>query len=102
MGNFKAFYQKHRKRLFAYLMRSTGDYCLSSDILQESFTRYLEKYGKEGINPALLYTIARHAMIDGHRKQGRDTPLFEDQVQPQHHPETHLNVREEYRRAVQR
>ncbi len=83
-------------------MRSTGDYCLSSDILQESFTRYLEKYGKEGINPALLYTIARHAMIDGHRKQGRDTPLFEDQVQPQHHPETHLNVREEYRRAVQR
>jgi hypothetical protein len=32
-----------------------------SIILQESFTRYLEKYGQEGPNTALLYTIARNA-----------------------------------------
>ncbi len=100
MEHFKAFYQKHRERLFAYLMRSTGDYHLSGDILQESFTRYLEKYGEEGQNPALLYTIARNAIVDGHRKRRRDTPLFEEQALPQHNPETHLNVREEYRRVM--
>ena len=100
VGNFRAFYQKHRERLFAYLMRSTGDYYLSGDILQESFTRCLEKYGEDGQNPALLYTIVRNAMVDGHRKQGRDTLLFEEQAHPQRNPETHLMVREDYRRVL--
>ena len=57
-------------------MRSTGDYYLSGDILQESFTRYLEKYGEEEPNPALLYTIARNAVVDGHRRQGREVCGF--------------------------
>ena len=100
MDKFRAFYQKHRERLFAYLMRRTGDYYLSGDILQESFMRYLEKYGDEGQNPALLYTIARNAVIDGHRKQGRDTPLIEEQAQPLQNPETRMMVREDYRQVL--
>ena len=81
-------------------MRRTGDYYLSGDILQESFTRYLEKYGKEGPNTALLYTIARNAVVDGLRKQGRDMQLFDEQEHPQHNPETHMTVREDYRRVL--
>jgi len=81
-------------------MRSTGDYYLSGDILQESFTRYLEKYGEEGPNPALLYTIARNAVVDGHRQQGRDTTLSDDQELSGHNPETHMLVREDYRRVL--
>ena len=100
MGNFRAFYQKQRERLFAYLMRRTGDYYLSGDILQESFARYLERYGDNEANAALLYTIARNAVIDGHRKQGREAPLFEEQAHPQHNPETRMAVREEYRRVL--
>ena len=100
MGNFRAFYQKHRDRLFAYLMRSTGDYYLADDILQESFTRYLEKYGKEGPNTALLYTIARNAVIDGHRRQGRDTPLLDEPEFSQPNPEMQMLVREDYRRVM--
>ena len=100
MANFKAFYQKHRERLFAYLMRSTGDYYLSGDILQESFTRYLEKYGEEGPSPALLYTIARNAVVDGHRKQGRDTRPPDDQLPSGPNPETQMMVREDYRRVL--
>jgi RNA polymerase sigma-70 factor (ECF subfamily) len=100
VANFRAFYKKHRDRLFAYLMRSTGDYYLSGDILQESFTRYLEKYGKEGQNTALLYTIARNAVVDGHRKQGRDLPLFEEQENSQLNPESQMMVREDYRRVL--
>jgi RNA polymerase sigma-70 factor (ECF subfamily) len=81
-------------------MRSSGDYYLSGDILQESFTRYLEKYGDEQPNPALLYTIAHNALVDGHRKQGRDTALS-DALEPSgHNPETHMMVREEYRRVL--
>jgi RNA polymerase sigma-70 factor (ECF subfamily) len=100
VGNFRAFYQKHRDRLFAYLMRSTGDYYLAGDILQESFTRYLEKYGKRGPNPALLYTIARNAVVDGYRKQGRDNPLIDEPEHLQANPETQMLVREDYRRVL--
>ena len=100
MTNFRAFYKKHRERLFAYLMRSTGDYYLSGDILQESFTRYLEKYGEEGPNPALLYTIARNAVVDGHRQLGRDTTLSDDQELSGHNPERQMEVREDYRRVL--
>jgi len=98
--NFRAFYKEHRDRLFAYLMRSTGDYYLSGDILQESFTRYLEKYGDEGENPALLYTIARNAVVDGYRKQGRDKQLVDELELSQPNPETHMMVREDYRRVL--
>ena len=100
MRNFREFYRKHRDRLFAYLMRSTGDYYLADDILQESFTRYLEKYGKEGPNTALLYTIARNAVIDGHRRQGRDTPLLDEPEFSQPNPEMQMLVREDYRRVL--
>ena len=100
MTNFRAFYKEHRDRLFAYLMRSTGDYYLSGDILQESFTRYLEKYGDEGENPALLYTIARNAVVDSYRKQGRDKQLFDESELSQPNPETDMMVREDYRRVL--
>ena len=100
MANFRAFYKKHRERLFAYLMRSTGDYYLSGDILQESFTRYLEKYGEDVLNPALLYTIARNAVVDGYRKQGRNFPLLDEQEPSPSNPETEIMVREDYRRVL--
>jgi RNA polymerase sigma-70 factor (ECF subfamily) len=100
LGNFRAFYEKHRDRLFAYLMRSTGDYHLSGDILQESFTRYLEKYGEQGQTPALLYAIARNAVVDGHRRQERGTQLFEEPELSQPDPEARLMVREDYRRVL--
>ena len=45
--------------LFTYLMRMTGDYYLAGDIMQESFTRYLERYPKQVPNASLLFTIAR-------------------------------------------
>ena len=45
--------------LFAYLMRITGDYYLSGDIMQESFTRYLDRYGKQKQSAPVLFKIAR-------------------------------------------
>lgn len=68
MNNYKQFYLKNKGRLFAYIMRLTADYQLSCDILQESFTRMLSKYGADEKNVALLFKIARNAVIDNARK----------------------------------
>ena len=81
-------------------MRRTGNYYLSGDILQETFTRYLEKYGEERQNPALLYTIARNAVVDSHRKQRRDSPLLDEQEPSANNPETDMMVREDFRRVL--
>jgi RNA polymerase sigma-70 factor (ECF subfamily) len=95
------FYKEHKDRLFAYLMRMTGDYYLSSDIMQESFTRYLEHYGNQAESVSLLYTIARNTLADHARKQGRTTPLdSDDQEDSSSNQEHALMVREEYRQVL--
>ena len=100
MKRFRAFYSKHKDGFFAYLMRCTADYYLASDIMQESFTRYLERYGRDADNAALLYTIGRHLIYDNARRQSRNA-----QVQPERNPgvedpEHHLMVRDKYRRVL--
>lgn len=68
MKRLNQFYMEHKNGLFAYLMRMTGDYYLSSDILQESFTRLLARYQSRDWCKALLFKIARNALIDEKRK----------------------------------
>ena len=85
---------------FAYLMRSTGDYYLASDIMQESFTRYLERYGKDSQSDALLYTIGRNLIYDNARKQKRNAQLQPDQNNLVDDPEHYLMVREQYRQVL--
>ena len=54
---------------------------MALDLVQESYTRYLGRYGSRENNKALLYTIARNAAVDGFRKQkaiGFDTENCED------------------------
>jgi RNA polymerase sigma-70 factor (ECF subfamily) len=97
---FKAFYDKHKERFFAYLMRSTGDYYLASDIMQESFTRLLERYGKNPEAASLLYTIGRNLIYDNARKQKRNAvnqPNRNDVADDQEH---YLMVREQYRQVL--
>jgi RNA polymerase sigma-70 factor, ECF subfamily len=81
-------------------MRSTGDYYLASDIMQESFTRYLERYDKDAQNPALLYTIGRNLIYDNARKQKRNSQLHLDRDHPVDDQEHYLMVREQYRQVL--
>jgi RNA polymerase sigma-70 factor (ECF subfamily) len=97
---YRSFYKKHKDKLFAYLMRMTGDYDLSCDIMQESFTRYLEHYEKQALSVALLYTIARNSLFDHTRKQGCNTRLGHKQRSYSGDQERALMVREEYRRVL--
>jgi RNA polymerase sigma-70 factor (ECF subfamily) len=69
---YTAFYQEYRNKLFSYLVYKSGNYELSRDIVQESFTRHFHHYGREAvISPALLFTIARHALVDHLRQQNK-------------------------------
>ena len=85
---------------FAYLMRSTGDYYLASDIMQESFTRYLERYGEDSQSAALLYTIGRNLIYDNARKQKRNAQFQPDLNHPVDDHEHYLMVREQYRQVL--
>lgn len=100
MAIFDEFYGSYRAKLFAYLIRMTGDYPLSCDILQESFTRILEHYGPNSQSPALLYKIARNAVRDTLRKNDRNRPLIENQESLSVDPEQHYIIREAYRKVL--
>ena len=99
MNNSAIFYKNHKDKLFAYLMRMTGDYHLSSDIMQESFTRYFEHYGQED-TPSLLYTIARNTFFDHIRREKRSSLVENRQDESYVDHERVLIVREEYRRVL--
>jgi len=99
VDRYEAYYRQHKDRLFAYLMRMTGDYHLSSDIMQESFTRCLEHYGQEQLSLSVLYTIGRNALFDHWRKEERRS-LVESEQADSSDPEGTLMVRDEYRRVL--
>jgi len=97
---FNQFYMEHKDSLFAYLMRMTGDYYLASDILQEGFTRLLARYSSSAWCKALLFRIARNAMIDEKRKlrDGKRQTLTENHGAQDH--EQDLMIRESYREVL--
>jgi len=100
VDKFGVFYQEYRQKLFYYLLRMTGDYQLSCDIMQESFARMLKHYGPETRSASLLFTIARNAMLDHDRKNGRIARLEIDKRDPTEDSEKLLMVRQEYRRVM--
>lgn len=101
MDTLGAFYQRHREKLFYYLMRMTGDYYLSGDIMQESFARLLKHYGPEVQNVSLLYKIARNAVLDHIRKNKRILEIEKDECRDCSVDfEKLLMVREEYRKVI--
>ena len=66
---YDIFYRKNKERLFSYLFRLTGERQLAWDLVQESFTRYLARYGAACGSGTLLYTIARNAALDAFRQR---------------------------------
>jgi RNA polymerase sigma-70 factor, ECF subfamily len=100
MEEFRTFYKKQQDKLISYLMRITGDYYLSMDLMQESFTRYFEKYADNTRNVSLLYTIARNSFLDHRRKAVRNVALeqdFEDLSADQAHS---FQIKQEYARTL--
>ena len=59
-------------RLYRYCYYHTHNRILAQDIVQEAFTRYMERYGSLNEKNAVpyLYVIARNLCIDHYRRQG--------------------------------
>jgi len=100
VDTFRLFYQTQRKKIFGYLMRLTGNYPLASDIMQESFTRYLEHYGPQTQNVSLLFTIARNLVWDNTRKKTNNKEMENNIEDVTINPEEQLLVRESYRNVL--
>jgi RNA polymerase sigma-70 factor (ECF subfamily) len=100
MENYRTFYMKHKDKLFAYLMRMTGDYYLSSDVMQESFARYFEHYREKTRSVTLLYAIARHALTDIFRKMRNHSQIDDGHQDDSNDPEHDILVRDEYKRVL--
>ncbi|RPJ14390.1 MAG: RNA polymerase sigma factor [Desulfobacteraceae bacterium] len=100
MKTFKDFYNRHRRKFLTYLVRRSGDYQLSCDIMQESFIRIYEKYTAENYAPQLLYTIGRNLVLDSFRRLKHAPATLEDNDQPVDSQEHDFMVRDEYRRVL--
>lgn len=101
MEEYDVFYTKSKDGLFAYLLKMTGDYHLSCDLVQESFTRYLQRYSKTGESSrSLLYTIARNAAMDAFRKPKNVIFNPEDYTDPQNNPEQQLDDRQSFNKIL--
>ncbi len=74
MHRFRKFYIDNRDKLFGYLLRRSGNRHLAADLVQETFTRYLERYRNHEQSPALLYTIGRNLFYDEMRQNNRLVP----------------------------
>lgn len=100
MEKYGTFYQKNKDKLFGYLMRLTGDYQLSGDIMQESFTRILAHYGSKSQNISLLFTIARNAVLDHIRRKENSKEEWGEPEDKTIDPEQQVLVREKYKKVL--
>ena len=97
MNEYGMFYERYRDRIFAFLLRKSGDRELSEDLTQESFIRHLQHYWKKESSPYILYAIARNALIDHRRKQRQVVPLTEKEEKvEERNAEELLLVREQH------
>jgi len=97
---YSQFYNDYKDRLYAYLLRMTGDPQLAIDLVQESFTRYLGRYGKHDNNKFLLYTIARNAVMDVFRKKKMAGIDADNCESPGKNPEQEIIDKEGFNRIL--
>ena len=69
---FEVLFARHRRALFTFLLHRVGDREAAEDLLQEIFLRVIRARGtfdSKGAFRPWLYTIARNAITDGHRRK---------------------------------
>lgn len=98
---YQQFYDEHKHRLFSYLLYKSGDHETSLEIMQESFTRHFAKYRDKALtSPALLFTIARNALIDYQRPRQQTTVVSDLTVAVTADAETTAQSRQECQRIL--
>ena len=100
LEQYDSFYKENKDRVFSYLLRLTGDYNLSVDIMQESFTRYFSRYRNTIKSCALLFTIARNAALDSFRKHREENCPELDKISQGGNPERQLIEKQEFNKML--
>lgn len=73
-GAFDTLYQRHRGRLFRFLVREAGSREAGEEIYQEAWLRLVrdrEKYRVQARFSTYIYTLAHSCLMDHLRRQGR-------------------------------
>ncbi len=76
-------HRRYARRFMAYLMRRGLDHAAAEDAVQDAFVRVLQRasgFVAQGQGRAWLWTVARSAWLDEHRKSG----LVTESLQPWH------------------
>ena len=101
MDAYSQFYSENKDRLYAYLLRMTGETFLAVDLVQESFARYLRRYGcRDGGSRSLLFTIARNAALDAIRQRKPMDDRADDCPDPGCSPEQQVIDRQALERML--
>jgi len=103
---FRAFYERTARPLWAYLSRISGNRHDADDFLQETyyrFYRYRAEYESESHRRNTLFAIATNVVRDAARRtKGRHSvPLDHDLVTPEAPAEHRVMVRSDLARAME-
>lgn len=74
---FDVLFQRHRARLFTFLLHQVGARSTAEDVFQDVFLRVVRsrrRYRQRGSFRSWLYTIARNALADGRRRAALRSP----------------------------
>jgi len=102
---FRAFYERTARSLWAYLSRVTGDPQRVDDFLQEAYYRFYragKQYENESHRRNSLFRIATNVVRDAARRGRRwgEVPLA-DERSPAPSPERQVAMRTDVARAIQ-
>ena len=85
-GAFEQLYQRHKGRLFRFVLRSIRDRAIAEELYQEIWMRAIEARGRYEVQAKFttwIYTIAHHRLVDHWRKKGLTlVSLDEDEAAP--------------------
>ena len=100
MESCERLYLDNRERVLRFLLHLTGDVELARDLVQETFARYLSRYGRDSEQLGLLFTIARNAGLDALRRRRTSTLPERETADPRRDPEHQLIDRQELDRVL--
>jgi RNA polymerase sigma-70 factor (ECF subfamily) len=103
---FRAFYERTARSLWAYLSRTSGDPQKADDFLQEAYYRFYragKQYESESHRRNSLFQIATNVLRDAGRRGRRygEVPLVDEASSPAPSPERQVAMRTDVRRAIQ-